>query len=356
MSQAWFVLYRPSAPSVRAQAVQVLATAGALATRGHRVTVCVQTEASDAAIREAHALPSSLHLVRLPLGNTWASLAYRASFADFIRRTKGRRWVLARSKRHAHWALRWFGGRFRLIMEAHEVDSLRTDRAIEGVHALERQVLRSAVGLVANAVGTLADLRATHWPLPPATVIANAALPGGPAMSPGADIGWLGSIRPDKDPETVAHAARTLSHRIVVGGPTAADVAPLVERSQGRLIVEPARWPAQVPERLRQFRVLLVPLSRGRFGERWSSPLKLYDALASGVPIVAADTAAVRAIAGSAFVPYRPGDAKSLQEALDRAMTDEPLRRQLRDAARPRRRTWDLRAQELEAFAHRIAR
>ena len=354
MTRSWFVLYRPSAPSVRAQTVQVLATAGALVERGHHVTVCVQTATSAHAIRRAHGLPDSLDLVRLPLSNSLASLAYRITFTKFLRRTRGAGVALARSKRHARWAVRWFGGRFRLILEAHEVDSLHPERNRTVSRELERHVLSAAWGVIANASGTLQDLRKEHRVLPPAKVIPNAARPGGPPAEPGQDIGWVGSIRPDKDPWTVAGAARRLSERIVLIGPSRTEASKVIEASGGALCYETARVPADVPERLRRFRTLVVPLSRGRFGDRWASPLKLFDALESGVPTVAADTRAVRAIAGDAFVPYEPGDVRSLCDALVRATRDESLRRRLRQSAEERSRTWSDRAAELEAFADEI--
>ncbi len=352
MTRDWFVLYRPSAPSVRAQSVQVLATAGALAERGHRVTVCVQTRAPAHAVRQAHGLPETLDLVCLPEANPPASVQYRWAFARFVRRARGGGVVLARAKRHAHWALRWFGSDVRLILEVHEVDSLRSDVDVTATRRLERTVLGRAWGVVANATGTLADLRRVHGILPPARVIGNGARPGGPPADPGHDVGWVGSIRPEKDPWTVAEAARQLPFRIVLVGPTWSEAAPLLDHAGGTLHWEPARVPAAIPARLRRFRTLLVPLSPGRFGERWTSPLKLYDALASGVPVVAADTPAVRAIAGHAFVPYVPGDAVSLRRALIRATTDEALRERVR-ARRPVR-TWADRAAELEAFADEV--
>jgi len=354
VTRDWFVLYRPTAPSVRAQCIQVLATAGALAERGHRVTVCVQARATLQAIRRAHGLPESLNIVRLPLSNTLASVGYRLAFARFVQRTAGIGAVLARSKRHAAWALDWFEGGFQLLVEVHEVDSLRTDRDAAEMRALEERVLYSACGVVANAPGTLADLEGAHQLTLPSVVVQNGARPGGPPAEPGHAVGWVGSIRPEKDPHTVAEAIRELACRVVLIGPTAEQVAPLAAAANGRLHREPARWPAEVPERLRRFRVLLVPLSAGRFGERWSSPLKLFDALQSGVPVVAADTQAVRSIAGSGFVPYVPGDPTSLREAIERAINDEELREQIVSAAEPRRRTWGDRAAELERFADRV--
>jgi glycosyltransferase involved in cell wall biosynthesis len=116
---------------------------------------------------------------------------------------------------------------------------------------------------------------------------------------------------------------------------------------------EPALPPREIPARLQRFRVLLLPLSPGLFGEQLTSPLKLWDALQSGVPLVAADTAALRAAASGAYVPYTPGDPASLAHALRRAYEDEALRAQVTQRARERARTWAQRASEIEAFVER---
>ncbi len=85
-----------------------------------------------------------------------------------------------------------------------------------------------------------------------------------------------------------------------------------------------------------------------------SSPLKLWDYLASGVPIVGADLPSLRRAAPGAFLPYRPDDPSALARALQRCMTDEALRVEL--LARATVRTWDQRAAELEAFLSRVLR
>ena len=342
----WFWLYRPTAPSTRAQSVQVVNAAHAMAARGHRVELCVEGEGSPDEILAAYGLAPvpTLRLVVLPGRRTVASALYRARFAAWAAQTGGRGVALARRKHHAEWALRWLGARFRLVLEVHEVDSA-VDR--ERWFALEQRVLRSAWGVVANAPGTLALLRETHPVLPPAIVLHNGARPGVPAETPGAGIGIVGSVRPYKDPETVARAAERTAQIVTwVGG----EGAP----RGGRLQVEAAVPYRAVPERLARFRTLLLPLSPGLFGEQLTSPLKLWDALQSGIPLVAADTPAVRACAEGAYVPYVPGDAGSLVDALDRTCTDEALRARVVARARVLARTWDGRAAELEAFVDGI--
>jgi glycosyltransferase involved in cell wall biosynthesis len=342
----WFWLYRPSAPSPRAQSVQIVHAAHAMAARGHKVELWVEGNAAKSDILAYYGLEPvpTFTLGVLPQARTPASLGYRAAFLAWALRTRGEGIALARRKKHADWALRWLGQRFRLLLEVHEVDSRMGDDPDEARawHALEARVLRGSWGVIANAPGTLVLLQQAHPVLPPAAVVQNAARPGLPGRSGGEGIGIAGSVRPYKDPQTVARAAASLPWPVTWVG---ADrpVEPPVR-------TEPALPPREVPARLQRFRTLLLPLSPGLFGERLTSPLKLWDALQSGVPLVAADTAALAAAASGAYVPYTPGDPASLAAALRRACEDEALRAQVTQRARERARTWAGRAAEVEAF------
>ncbi len=330
-----------------------------MAQRGHRVELCVQGRArSDEVLRAFGLSPlPTLRLRVLPVANTPASTAYRARFAAWVLRTGGRGVALARSKRHAAWALRWFGSRFRLLLEAHEVDSVQRADAGEDpapLHELERRVLARSWGVVANCEGTLRLLQRTHPRCPPAVVAHNGARPGVGSAGQGEHVGCVGSVRPYKDPRTVARAAASCRERVVWIGPDASDLEALQPLAGGRLRWEAPVPPARVPARLAEFRALLLPLSPGRFGAELTSPLKLWDALQSGVPLVAADTAAIRDAAGGAYVPYTPGDVASLVRALDAACHDTALRRRVLKHARRRARTWEQRAAEVEAFVDRV--
>lgn len=320
-----------------------------MAARGHRVELCVEGSAPAAEILNYYGLPvvPGLRLHVLPRG-TWGSIRYRAAFAAWVAASRGRGVALARRKRHAAWATTWFRGAFRLVMEVHEVDSVQAVERGEDPapwRALEARVLQNAVGVVANAEGTLELLREAHPQLPAAMVAHNAARPAGLRPSGGATgggIGVVGSVRPNKDPATVGAAARLITVPITwVGADGPLDPA---------VRIEPAVAPRDVPARLAQFRTLLLPLSPGLFGERLTSPLKLWDALSAGVPLVAADTDGIRRAAEGAYVPYRPGDAAHLADALERADRDDTLRARVVAAARARARTWDQRAAEIETF------
>lgn len=353
-----FWLYRPVAPSLRAQSIQVVHAAHAMAARGHRVALCVQRPGPEPVaprdvLRFYDLAPApSLRLRVLTHRTTVASAAYRAELASWALRTRGGGIAIARSKRHAAQALRW-GLPLRLVLEAHEVDS---ELAREGgrdpgpMRALERRVLGGAVAVVCNAPGTLELLREVHGPLPPACALHNATSrsrcrsPSGP----GRGVGYAGSLRSYKDVATVAEAAARRRAPITLVGAAGPDARALQRSGQGWLRLEPPLDYARVPDRLAAFRTLLLPLASGLFGDALTSPLKLWDYLAVGVPIVAADTAAVRRAAPGRTLGYRPGDPADLARALDRADEDEAAR--ARVTADRLVRTWDDRAGELEAF------
>jgi glycosyltransferase involved in cell wall biosynthesis len=352
-----FWLYRPTAPSVRAQSIQVVNAAWSMAARGHRVTLAVQAprgrSVSEADLLAFYGLEphSGLALHVLPWRATFATVAFRMHFLRWLSRSDGRGVVIARSKRSAREALRVAGGRFRLILEAHEVDSVQAQEAgsaSAGLHDLEAAVLAGARGVVCNAPGTLDVMREAHPNLPPAVALHNGTL-ASRARTPSVraeGIGYVGSIRAYKGLETLAEAARRLREPVTVVGPDrSSDLASL---SDGWMRFEDAIPHRAVPDRLAQFRILALPLGRGLFGEQLTSPLKLWDYLASGVPLVAADTSALRSAAPGAYEGYLPGDVAGLAEALRRVRDDQALRDRLLAAATLR--TWSDRAAELEQF------
>lgn len=355
-----FWLYRPTAPSVRAQSIQVVHAAHASAARGHQVTVCVQaaerstTAAGVLDFYGLHPVPT-LDLRVLPVRNTAASLAFRAAFGEWA--LGGGGVAIARSKRYAVEAARWSRG-VRIVLEAHEVDSLQAEEAgrdSAGIRDLETRALAASVGVICNCEGTERLLRQAHAEAPPTAVLHNASRrdrirePAGP----GQGIGYVGSLRAAKDPGVLADAARQLERPVVVVGPERDEA--LVARSGGWLRFEPALAHRDVPDRLARFAAVALPVGGGLFGEQLTSPLKLWDYLGCGRPIVAADTPALRAAAGEAAHYWPVGDARALATAVAEVLDDAVRRQALVVAARARFRTWDERAAELDGFLERVA-
>jgi glycosyltransferase involved in cell wall biosynthesis len=347
--------------------------AHAMASRGHRVTLAAELAPGAGRAEDVLApgvwrvedvlawyglLPvPTLRLVCLPRSRTLASVAFRAVFAWFMVETRGKGIVTARSKRYAREMIRLCGARLPLFIEAHEVDSLQAAERGEDPRpwrALEEEVFGAARGIVTNAPGTLALLRQAHAGLPP-SVAAQNGTHASRVRAPhgrGEGIGYVGSVRDTKDLSTLARAAGQLPWPVHLVGPDAAEASDLVRLSEGRLRVEPGLAHRDVPDRLNAFRVLVLPLGKGLFGERLSSPLKLWDYLASGVPMVGADLPALHEAAPGMFHPYAPGDEKALGAAIDAVATDEGLRARL--LANVRVRTWADRAEEVERFVESV--
>ncbi|MEC7949084.1 MAG: glycosyltransferase, partial [Myxococcota bacterium] len=108
-------------------------------------------------------------------------------------------------------------------------------------------------------------------------------------------------------------------------------------------IQAPVPFP-DVPDLLARSAVLLLPLADNRFGRMMTNPLKLWDYLATAVPIVAPALPTIEEVAAATAAPlfrYVPGDAGSLVAAVAAARRAAPRT--------PFLRTWQDRAAELEA-------
>lgn len=348
----FFWLYRVPADRYRAQTIQVIHAAHAMASRGHEVWVPVDRGDGGAALdpQALFGLKPVPSLKLIPLGrNPMGSLQFRAALWRWAMRPGGRKVVLARSKRHAANASRWMGGRFELFMEFHEVDSeLARERHEDPSYwrGLEGRVLGAARGVFTNAEGTLSCLREA-WPDwdGPARVVHNATR-ADRCRSPqeeGEGYGVMGSVLPEKGLETVADAARESPHPIHLIGPRSRWHKELLARSNGKLVFEDPVPFVEVPDRLARFRAVILPLGVGLFGRALTSPLKLWDYAVCGRPVVAADTPAVRNAMPRHELLYRPGDAASLLSSLKVAEG-------VACPVAPRLRTWDERALEMENF------
>jgi hypothetical protein len=338
-TRAVFVLFGVELPSLRAQSIQVVNSAHALARRGLWVELHYHPAAADADPLEMYGLRPHPRLVlrALPRRRTPASIAFRTAAWRFARRHRRDGVFLARSKRYARDAFR-LG--LPVVVEAHEVDSLQTAGTPQSARfaRLEREVLSRCAGLIANCEGVRNGLSWMH-DLPAVTSVVHNAWTPDPSEAPGTGegIAFAGSLLSTKDPQTLAAAGRTL------GGITAYGRFRSVP--DGLIDGGPVE-PRHLVRTLRRHRVLVLPLGPGWFGSELTSPLKAFAYRASGVPFVAADTPAMRRAAPGAFEPYRPGDASSLVGAVRRlqARTDPtslPVR------------TWDDRAAEVHAILDR---
>lgn len=115
-----------------------------------------------------------------------------------------------------------------------------------------------------------------------------------------------------------------------------------------------------VADLIRQFDVALAPYPR-REHSFYFSPLKLFEYMACGAPVVAAAAGQITEVVrdGESGLLYPPGDAEALLAACDRLLTDPALRRRLGETAAKdvhAQYTWDGNAARVIDVARSVAR
>ena len=346
-------LYRPALPGQRAQAIGVVHAAHALARRGHTVSLYADragpgdpaSALADLGLDPVPTLDLRLAPVQQPgFAGTW----FRAQVLGWSLGPPGV--VIARDKRRLQAALPLLG-RHRVYLEQHELDSALAEERGEDpspILALERELLAVAQGLIANCEGTLQLWEGAHGDRLPARRLAvhNATTPArlrAAHLAPAPVIRVLGSLREYKGVAEILAAAPGLPLPLRWTGGTDDERAAL-SAPPNAWLDPPVPYPA-VPDLLADSRLLLLPLTDNLFGRELTSPLKLWDYLATAVPILAPDLPSVRRVAALTGAPmhlWRPGDAADLVRAATEA---------LRAPARaPVLRTWDERAAAVEAL------
>jgi glycosyltransferase involved in cell wall biosynthesis len=121
-------------------------------------------------------------------------------------------------------------------------------------------------------------------------------------------------------------------------------------------LVEPAR----VPELLARADILVLPNPASAISTRYTSPLKLFEYMAAGRPIVSSDLPSIREILRDNVnaLLVAPGDPMALASAIDRLLRDPALAARLARTALDEvpSYSWQRRAERLETlFTETIA-
>ncbi len=263
-------------------------------------------------------------------------------------------------------AARLLGARMRVFLELHRVPGGR----------LRRRWLREAAqtcrGIVAISAGVRDDL--LELGLDGARIAVEhdavdlarfATLPGRAAAR--AELGlaeqdvvcaYTGGLLEWKGVDVLVEAARACPEvRFVIAGGMEADVARIRAAAAGlaNVRVDGFQPPARVPLYLAAADLGVVPnRSRPAISARYTSPLKVFEALAAGLPLVVSDLPSLREILASEAdaVFAAPDDPAALAAGLRRLAADLGLRRALaaRGRERVREHTWDARARRLLAW------
>jgi len=166
---------------------------------------------------------------------------------------------------------------------------------------------------------------------------------------------YTGGLLDWKGVDDLVDAARTLPGvYFAIAGGMDADVARLRARAGGlaNVRIDGFQPPARVPLYLAAADLAVVPnRSHRAISARHTSPLKIFEAMAAGVPLVATDLPSLREILtdGRDAVLAAPDDAAALARGIERLAGDAALRRRLGEALRVRaaEHTWEARARRV---------
>lgn len=378
-------------PLERANGVQIVKTAAALARAGAAATLLVRASdtRSTGAVLALYGLAPHARLNVRRLHVLHRRGAFRLPRALFLVRALAacaaalRRGAVVHTRdlQLADLLLRVPAPR-RVVYEAHAVEEMMyrergalygtgevpDERKAARLHAREGRVWRAAAAVVTTTAGIRDTFAERYGPRARTRVVPNGcdtldAFPGLHDERPPRVL-YAGQLYPWKGVDVLVEAAaRVPQARLVILGGLAGErdlerVHALVARlGLGGRVDMPGTVPqARVADELQRASVVAVPFLRTAMTERHTSPLKAFEAMAAGRPIVASDLPSSREVLedGRTALLVPPGDAAALAAALTRLLDDVALRERLAHGAfeAAARYSWDARAAALlELFA-----
>lgn len=292
-------------------------------------------------------LPPGLKIATLPslhkrMGLTLNSVFFRA-FRKAVPHSGADVLWLRSDKLAAHAAHK--GVNLPLVYEAHLVGELwARDRGAPAreaarLHELERDIYSRAAGVAAITQGLLDEIRSRFGYSGPAAVVPSAVdtnlfkpvWQGGD----GRTVAWVGTLQFWKGLELLLQAlalAPGLRLKVVGGGKPEdeqrlkSEIARLGLGERVELTGRIAQ--ADIPLHVKTCACAVHPLPpEHSISARFTSPLKLFEYLAMGLPIVAADVPSVREVLqdGRTARLYQAGDARALAAALTELASDGAL-------------------------------
>lgn len=175
-------------------------------------------------------------------------------------------------------------------------------------------------------------------------------------------IAYAGHLYPWKGADLVVDTVVELPdvRAVIVGGLDAEpDLASLRQRAVERGVADRVTFtgavaPAEVASRLRAADVLVLPNPASAISTGFTSPLKLFEYMAAGRPIVAADLPSIREVLEPDVnaVLVAPGNPRAIAAGIRRLAQDPALGARLADRARRdvSGYTWAARAERIEGL------
>ena len=361
-------------PDPRARFIQIVHTCHALATRGVRVQLLagIRRGCAGEDLLRGYGLAPSPFLRIVPVPVLRGRISWHAPFhaALLLRaRREPRGVIFARYLKLAGFLLRWRRiHRLPLIFEAHEIFHRTTERPEKAaaLKAMEVFVYREADRLVTISNALAEDLRELSGRP------ADAVIPDGVPSDfleirrevPGNGILYVGQLYPWKGVDVLLRAmSRIPDERLIVVGGSGESLDRVRRIAVEEGVADRVDFHGTVPYvEVRRFlatsRVAVVP-NRAEGVSKYTSPLKLFEAMAAGVPIVASDLPSLREVLrdGENALLVPPGEPEALAGAIRRLLQDTALASRIAACARRDARvfTWAGRADKIASLLHEAA-
>jgi len=254
----------------------------------------------------------------------------------------------------------WRYGRkgYRVFYDAHNFPT-------RGVWFLKR-LLKNVVGIIANSNGTAETFRRAGFTnvlvVPNAVDLAEFNLTkkcerNALGLSEGHIAMYVGHLYEWKGVRVVIDVARQSNEKdltfVFVGG-TDSDLERY--RSETRdtpnVIFLGHRLHKDVPALIKSADVLLLPnIPSTQESILYTSPIKMFEYMASGVPIVASDLPSIKEVLNNknAFL-VKAGDSNELLRGIEQALSDESQERAIRAREDVKKYTWNARTQKILMF------
>lgn len=149
-------------------------------------------------------------------------------------------------------------------------------------------------------------------------------LPADPPTPPEQPVGviYAGRLAPHRDLETLAEASRLVDVPVQARGPV--DATWLANFDRGLIDIQPPVPLDQIADQIRSFGLSLITLAAGWKNHELTIPNKVFQAVALGIPVVAADVGELGRLVKQHGIGklYEPGNPESLAQAIRAAIRD----------------------------------
>jgi len=360
-------------PDHRARFIQIVHTCHAMAARGVGVHLLtgVRRGCDGEGLLRAYGLSPVpfLRIVPMPVLRgriSWHAPFHAALLPRAMREPRGV--IFARYLKLARFLLRWRRiHRLPVIFEAHEILHKTTEKPgnAPALKAMEAHVYREADAVIAITGALAEEIHGLFGRK------VDGVIPDGVGSDfldvkrsgNGSYLLYTGQFYPWKGVEVFVRTLSLLPNEraVIVGG--AGEALDRMRRLAqetgvaGRVEFAGTVPHAEVKKFLEGARVAILPNLAGGVS-RFTSPLKLFEYMAAGVPVVASDLPALREVLrdGENAILVPPGDPAALAAGIRRALDDEALSIRISAKARSEAAgyTWESRAKRIREVLDRL--